>query len=581
MIEQGFDLRSALGIAWRRKPIIVVSALLAGAAALVHAAFLPTVYRAASRVVVIRSSPLANAGGNSRNQLAEDPATLAEIVSSSAVAARVVKTLKVTDLPEKLATQVRARPEGQLLEIEAHAKTPNLSALLANTFADEFIAYRREQAARLLQPQVDVLAREGGELQKQTEELSPKISELSAQVAVLCDPGRASPNFPCPPGQAAERGRREAELQRLTTERDEAIVRLTGIRTRIADAQNTINLATIAAGEVIQRAGLPSEPMSPRPKRDGTIAGLMGMVLGFAIAFLREQFDRRIHNRADAVRTIGAPVLASVPKWRQPTRNDPYLISVAEPDSQAGEAYRALRANLFARGVGGRVRCILVTSTGPGEGKTATVANLAVACANVGMRTLAVSADLRRPRLAGFLGLEDNAAMMGIADVLRGKTPLSAAVLKTAIPRLWFLGSGSAVSHGGDLLGLPKLAEIIGEAETLADVVIMDASALSDGADAVTLARVADASLLVVEAHACDATSLALAGSSITQAGSPTIGMVLNRASGGRDLTPSLPIVSAMPSGPSGPMDDGYQTGNGYFGGRPVETGARRPFEVE
>src|SRR5205823_10951590 len=157
---------------------------------------------------------------------------------------------------------------------------------------------------------------------------------------------------------------------------------------------------------------------------------------------------------------------------------------------------RGLREALAARGLGEAHRILLVTSPGRREGKSVTAANLAAALAGSGLSTIIVSADLRRPRLGAFFGIDDRP---GLTDVLKGTTPLSRALRSCGIPNLMVLPTAQDSATGSDLLATPGFARLLRSLADEADVVVVDAAGVADGADAAILAGLCRASLLVVQ----------------------------------------------------------------------------------
>ena len=165
--------------------------------------------------------------------------------------------------------------------------------------------------------------------------------------------------------------------------------------------QLSVDVALQAGGAQLARpAPVPKAPFSPLPQRDGLLAAALGLVLGIGIALLLDVLDQSIRTKDDLTRaTAPLPVLALIPAVRTwYRRDDPFVASVADPTSPAAESYRSLRTSVQLLGLSSPVRVLQVTSPSTTEGKTTTVANLAVAMADAGAAVAALDCDLRRPR---------------------------------------------------------------------------------------------------------------------------------------------------------------------------------------
>jgi capsular polysaccharide biosynthesis protein/Mrp family chromosome partitioning ATPase len=263
--------------------------------------------------------------------------------------------------------------------------------------------------------------------------------------------------------------------------------------------------------------------VSPRPVRNLLFAGILGLVLGIALGFIRENLDDRLRNTRDAERWFEAPVLGTVPKGLR--GRQPAILSEKGGGRAAPHAFESLRllgANLqFAQG-GFAGPSILVTSAAPEEGKSTLVAHLGVSLALAGHEVICVEADLRRPRLYKYLGADP--AQPGVVEVLRGAVPLEGA-LQTVLPGVSFNGQRPAVQRrstsektvitspdGGRLRVLPSgtivqtptsvltpenVERILEQLKTMCDFVLIDAPPLLLVADAFPLVLKADTVIVV------------------------------------------------------------------------------------
>lgn len=172
------------------------------------------------------------------------------------------------------------------------------------------------------------------------------------------------------------------------------------------------------------------------------------------------------------------------------------LVTITDPRSPASEAYRTLRTNLSFFSLDKPLRTLVVTSPAAGEGKSTTIANLAVTMAQSGRRTILVDTDLRRPTLHELFDLQMSPGLTNLVMEEVGDLPLQ----KTAVENLWLLSSGPKPPNPADLLGAARMEQIIAQLADRADIVLFDAPPVMAAADAAILGAKADGVLLVIQA---------------------------------------------------------------------------------
>lgn len=173
------------------------------------------------------------------------------------------------------------------------------------------------------------------------------------------------------------------------------------------------------------------------------------------------------------------------------------LITLRDPGSAAAEAYRTLRTNILFSSLDKPLHTLLVTSTAPDEGKSTTLANLAVTMAQAEQRVLVVDCDLRRPSLHALFGAPNERGLTS-AILEQGEGPLP--VQNTVVPGLTLLTSGPLPPRPGDLLGSRRMAQLIERLRAEADIVLFDTPPVGAVADAAALAPRVDGVLLVLHA---------------------------------------------------------------------------------
>jgi polysaccharide biosynthesis transport protein len=569
MDEYAPELRERFRMIWRHKVMIIATASVAALVALVYSLALPKTYEAQSQLVIrpilpqaaFASSGLATAeGGPLGLDVSID--SQAEVVRSGSVARRVARSLGISTPPSVLTESVTVEPvTNEILGITVSASSPRLAAQLANAFANEYLAYRRDSAARAVDAVAQDLSVRLEGLEGTVAELDDAIVSLSVQIADL------------PATEVAQRAALQAEVDRYRAERNELLIQLGPLRSRYLELNFAGEAASIGGGDVIQRAIPPTDAASPHPLRDALLGFVLGSILGAGLVWLRNHTDPRILTKDEAAKAAGAPVLASVPRsngWRELSRRNPLLhrirrrlqglephdgVPVPTETSVTSEGYRTLRSNLVALGLGTQTKRLLVVSDQSSEPIATAVASLAAACANAGLRTIAISADFHHAGLPSLLGIPGDGT--GLAEVLKGTVSLEEALVPAPLPNLVVLPSGDSEATAVDLLASSPLGSVLDRAATIADIVLIEAPAVSLGADTMTLAGYTEATLLVARIGVTRPGSIARAASMLEQAGSPVLGLILHGVFENDD-TPGITYEHVELARSAGPSDDGH-----------------------
>jgi capsular exopolysaccharide synthesis family protein len=499
--------------------LILTAAVGTALAATVHATQNPS-YTATSRLLVRPVVPVdALKSVDSVDaevvppELNLEATTEAAMLGSSVVALRVARTLGLATPPEALSRSVAATAlTGSVIEVRVSASDPRLAVDLANGFAGQYLAYRREAATRI----ISGLTRNLG---MRASQLHARIEELDARLAPFDVVGSDRPMLD-----------REAEVALL--ERDRLFVIMQGVDTREATLKTFESLHT-NGGEVITRAAAPSR--DPVPATAAAIGIALGTILGGALALLRHQFEWSGAARGDVERISGMRVLATVPRLTKRVRlhhgsRALKPVVLHQPDSPAANAYQLLYTLLAAQGLGRTLRRVLVVSVRHGELRSQATANLAITCAQAGLGSVAIAADARHAALETLLGVRNSDK--GLADALRMGVSWIASLIATGTRNLLVLAPGRIDGETSDTLKGVRLLQIIDEASRMFDVVLVDAPPITDSSEIVMLAEDVDVVLLVVAASAVDQGALGDAGRMLELAAAPLRGVVLTDAEG-------------------------------------------------
>jgi capsular exopolysaccharide synthesis family protein len=203
------------------------------------------------------------------------------------------------------------------------------------------------------------------------------------------------------------------------------------------------------------------------------------------------------------------------------------LISDMDPKSPVVEAYRTLRTNLRYASAGSELRSVLVTSPGPGEGKSTTTANLACVIAQSGKRVIAVSADLRKPTLRRYFGMQDNGR--GLSNILIGEATLDDCLIPTAEKNLMVLTAGPKPPNPAELLDTERMRALVQELEERADMVLFDAPPVMAVTDALIIAPLVDGVLMVINVGTVPRELAKRSKEQFEAVGARLLGVVLNR----------------------------------------------------
>jgi capsular exopolysaccharide synthesis family protein len=309
---------------------------------------------------------------------------------------------------------------------------------------------------------------------------------------------------------------------------------------KTAPAQHTTKTATLPVitlhATLITRAALPTSPSSPNYLIDIAAALIVGLGLGIGTAAIRDHLDDRFRGPLDLEAQTGVQVLALVPAFRTVGR-DPAseLALVWSPDSVVAEAYRSLRTRVVAAAATRGARTLLVTS--PAWEKRSTVAaNLAVALAQSGRRTVLVCADLRWGHAHELLGVDNDE---GLTMLLDRRTDLASALRTTSIHALRVLPPGPLPPDPAAFLQRPALRTVLGELRSQADFVVIDAPPLLASPDITPLAHLAEMILCVGDARKTTRTHGQAAMREAGEAADNLVGWVLYNVGRRRWLRPS------------------------------------------
>ncbi len=273
---------------------------------------------------------------------------------------------------------------------------------------------------------------------------------------------------------------------------------------------------------IVQTAHEPSTPSAPNTRLNLLVGAIVGLMLGLALAWLRSALDSRIHNEKDVERLTDIPILGGI-VFDTKAKERPLVVH-SDPLSPRSESFRTLRTNLQFVEAGRTTKAFVVTSSVPSEGKSTTVSNLAIAHAQSGKKVLLVDADLRRPKVHHYLGVEGG---VGLSDAIIGRVDVADAIQAWGDSGLHILAAGQIPPNPSELLGSEGMEKLISALSESFDVILFDAPPLLPVTDAAVLARLVGGSILIVAAGRTRAPELEASMEALQVVGAPCSGVVL------------------------------------------------------
>jgi polysaccharide biosynthesis transport protein len=292
---------------------------------------------------------------------------------------------------------------------------------------------------------------------------------------------------------------------------------------------DSIEQNRLLVASVVDPALPPTSPVQPRPPLIIAVSALLGLVAGIMLAFALEHFRRRVESAADVAEFTTAPVVARLPRVRSLQRSGATLVWDSRKLASLQEGFRALRTNIEFVTKGANA-AIQITSPNPSQGKSTIVANLGIAFAQVGIETLILDADLRRPYQNHIFGLENKrglSTLMAIPD--SGVEPLP-----TRLPSLWVMPSGPIPPNSTEMLHI-RFEHVLDDLRQRFGLVLVDSPPILPVSDARLIAPHTDGVILVVASGTQKPAGLRSALEKLALVEARILGIVLNQAGGDVD----------------------------------------------
>ncbi len=334
-------------------------------------------------------------------------------------------------------------------------------------------------------------------------------------------------------------------LERLIEEEDAKLKSLPGHEVRLAELQRRVDAgravysmllskleeARIAAAKqtsdakVIDPAYPPGSPVKPRKRLNVILGLILGLMMGVGMAFVVEYMDTSVRSPEEVERILGVPVIGAIPEIGGRDIREK-LVTHYDPLSPTAEAFKGIRTNIRFSGVSGDVRVILVTSSGPGEGKSTVASNLAITMAQMGNRVVLVDGDLRRPMVHRIFGLEKEP---GLTEVIMGDVGLGEVIVSSEeVGGLDIVVCGHIPPNPTEVLGSERARVVIEELRGMYDYVVIDSAPLMPVTDAIEISAYSDGVILVVRHNVTNINSLKKAIYMLERVQAKVLGIIFN-----------------------------------------------------
>jgi Mrp family chromosome partitioning ATPase len=540
---RSIDMRDWGQIVRRRWLLVLTVTLLGALAAVGYAELSGHKYAATSEVVV--ASP-GGQGGSASNQASSasssvNMSTEQTIAQSPPVVARAAKTLGVpvdtlqAESAKQLTITVPASQQStttsNVLQITWTGHSPKAAQAGANAFAAGYLSYRHEALTA-------AVASLHNQYEAQLSAVDHSLHRLDGQVPHTApgSPARAQLYF---------------ELNQLHQQ-----------STTLSSSLASLASYNANGGYVIS-AALPAKSSGLSHKVIAVLGVLLGLIIGLALAFIRDALDDRVREPAQLERSLGAPTLAVLPPSEGAAGSGVVASAfVTDPDSRAAEDVRALRATLAVVAERGNQHTILVAAADASVSSSRIAAGIGLAMAESGRRVLLVATDLDGSALPHIFGLEKNA---GLSELLTGSGDPRAVIWPpkqadgTKLPehiarRLRVLPSGIVKPHALSVLDSRAMAELLRSQRESYDLVVLDSPPVTDAADAFALAGQVDGVIVVARAVRSRRRALEELRRRLAYVGAVVVGGVLVGAGPAARHRRSAPVPDAADSqaAPSG-----------------------------
>ena len=494
--------------------LIVAATLLAGIASFLATLRQPPFYQAKTTLLVGRSIANPNPSQSDLYLASQLAGTYADIANREPVQNATKKALGLTWLPEYLA---RAVANSQFIEIVVKDINPVRAQAVANELANQLILSSPTSDSQEQERQ-DFINKQLILLQSQILETQDEVTKLKEQLGSL--------------NSARQIADTQTQITALQT-------KLTTLQGNYAALLSSTKQGATNTLSVVVPAELPVTPIGPIKAFSILLSSAIGFVLAAGAAYLLEYLDDTIKSSEELSHTLNIPVIGKIGYIKRDKTGDQvekpveHIIILRQPFSPVVETFRALQMNLLTISQDPPKKVFLITSAKPGEGKSITLANLAVTMAQSGLKVIAVDGDLRKPTLHEIFNLPNT---VGLSDVLlRSKTNARMLLQGTKVDNLSVLTSGVLPPSPTLVMGSKRIMKAIEDLSSEADFVLVDSPPILSVADTLNLGSCVDGVIFLTVEGFTRRSEARRALDELRTAGINVVGAILRKTKGSEE----------------------------------------------
>ncbi|MER2599267.1 MAG: polysaccharide biosynthesis tyrosine autokinase [Caldilineales bacterium] len=482
--------------------LLLLSTLVATLASFIATRTQPDQYSSKTTLMIGRALENPNPTGNEvylGQQLAQ---TYAALAKRDVVRQATMDALHMAWLPTY---SVNLVPNTQLLEIQVIDTDPQRAQAVAAELANQLFLRSPSSSDKERQDRSAFVTRQLQDLETNIENTKTRIDELQQQMAGMFS--------------ARQIADTQTQIQGLEQKLNSYQANYAQLLTFLQGGINTI--------VVVEAANLPAAPIRGNKNTTILLAAVIGFALALGAALLLEYLDDTMKSPDDIREATGLATLGAITTIDMDETQDTPLVAASLPKSPVAEAYRVLRTNIQFSSLDTPPRTMMLTSSNPSEGKSTTLANLAVVMAQQGQNVVVLDTDLRRPTQHRIFQVPNNVGLTNA--LLQEKLNLDQYLQPTQVKNLSVLTTGPLPPNPAELLSSTRFTHLLERLKERADVVLLDSPPALAVTDAAILARQVDGVVLVADAGTTRRQWLAAAKDALDKAGVHILGVTLNR----------------------------------------------------